>query len=176
MLPVWWDEVVERVKRGCTGSECDALDRLGQDEKLMRALALQWRNTSAIGDHDGEKFVRAVLMALAAASNADAREELMRQLAHLERAAEKLRAAGEEFSRVAEQVEREADSLRRELRDPVYRMRAPHTIFAVKLAAFCAADWLGGVVGDAIIARAAEVLFGAAVDADMVRQLRRRRR
>jgi hypothetical protein len=148
--PGWWDAVVGRVVHECSDAERAALRRLGDDAELMRALRRQWDARLAMAEHDGEKFLRAVLAAMRAAAEVDKRraeaEAENRRLAllrrRLERTAEELRQLGQfEAARAAQA----AAGLIREGEPP--QGRAAHTVFLRELHARCAGDWLGGVVG-----------------------------
>ena len=175
--PDWWDVVAERVAHECSEAERKALRRLGADAALMRALRRQWDARLAMGEHDGEKFLRAVLAAMRAAAELDKRreeaEQENRRLAaarrRLERTAEELRALGQFGAARAAEA---AAGMIREVELP--QGRAMHTAFLHELRARLAGDWLGGVVGDEIAAMAARAIYGAKVSADLARLLRRR--
>ena len=176
--PAWWDVVAERLAQECSDAERKALRRLGDDAALMRALRRQWDARLAMGGHDCEKFLRAVLASMRAAAGLDARraeaEAENRRLAgarrRLERAAEELRQLGQFGAARAAQA---AAGMIREAELP--QGRAAHTVFLRELRARCAGDWLDGVVGDEIAAMAARAIDGAKVSADLARLLRRRR-
>lgn len=176
--PAWWDVVAERLAQECSDAERKALRRLGADAELMRALRRQWDARMAMGEHDGEKFLRAVVAAMRAAAELDKRraeaEQENRKLAalrrRLERTADELRQLGQFGAARAAQA---AAGMIRDAEPP--EGRAAHTVFLRELRARCAGDWLGGVVGDEIAAMAARAIDGAKVSADLARLLRRRR-
>jgi phosphate uptake regulator len=176
--PAWWDAAVERVARECSDAERAALRRLGDDDALMAALRRQWKARMAMGEHDGEKFVRAVVAAMRAAVEHDARraeaEAENRRLAllrrRLERTAAELLALGQfGAGRTAQAA---AEMIRRT--EPPQGW-APHTVFLRELRARCAGDWLAGVVGDEIAAMVVRAIYGVTVSTDLARLLRRRR-
>jgi hypothetical protein len=170
--------LVERLAAECSDAERAALRRLGDDEPLMAALRRQWKARMAMGEHDGEKFLRAVLAAMRAAVEHDARraeaEAENRRLAllrrRLERTAAELLALGQ-FG--AARTAQAAAGMIRRTEPP--RGRTRHTVFLYELSSRCAGDWLGGVVGAEILARTAHLVYGTEVDAGLVRLIRRRR-
>lgn len=178
--PDWWEEVVARVKRDCTPDECAALDRMGEDAALLAALAHQWRNTGAMGAHDGEKYVRGVVEAMRVADAAeDSRRALNRENRRLRAQRRRMLEKAAELRRqwqhaAAEALEAAAGALRETKPDPAERARATHTAFIQELRSRCAGDWLEGVIGDRIIARTAELVYGVTVKPHTPRTLRRR--
>lgn len=175
--PRWWDALAAQQARECSEAECEAMRRMGEDEALMAALRRQWEARMAMGEHDGEKFLRAVVAAMRATAEHEALRERAEQenrklgvaRRRLLRAAEELRALGQFGAARAAEA---AAGMIREVELP--QGRTAHTVFLGELHARCAGDWLGGVVGDEILSMTARAIYGAKVSADLVRLLRRR--